>query len=174
MNNGQIIFKSERLEAHLLTKKNQNLLIELYNDKQNTQFLEGLNVIQDIALTYDSYEQNDVGAYLIFCNKTKNFIGFGGVQNQEPLNDGSFAFSDKIEFVIMIDAKHHWQGYAKEFSQEFLKYFFAKLPNHKIHARVNKQNLGCLKLLAKLGFVRIGEVAYYDKNNIFELLVVQN
>ena len=25
MNNGQIIFKSERLEAHLLTKKNQNL-----------------------------------------------------------------------------------------------------------------------------------------------------
>ncbi len=169
------IFTTERLEAHLLTKNNEKLLIDLYSRDENTRYLEGLNAIQDIALTFDSYrENNNIGAYLIFCKKTKDFIGFGGVQNQEPLKDGSFAFDEKIEFVIMIDSAHLGKGYAKEFSAAFLNFFFENLPDLVIPARVNQGNFACIKLLEKLGFIKAGEVPYYSYENKFHLLKIDN
>lgn len=169
----KIIFTTPRLEAHLLTKENQNLLIELYDKKENREHLKGLSAFQDIELTFDCYEQNDIGAYLIFCNQTKNFIGFGGVQNQEPLNDGSLAFEDAIEFLIMIDASHGGKGYAKEFSSHFINYFFENSKLKTIPARVSKENFACIKLLKGLGFQDAGEVPYHEKENKFHFLKIK-
>ena len=173
MQNNTPIFTTPRLEAHLLTQENKNLLIEIYSRKENIIHLKGLDAFQDIKLTFDCYrENNNVGAYLIFCKKTKNFIGIGGVQNQEPLNDGSFAFDDKIEFLIIIDYSHHGKGYAKEFSLAFLNFFFSNFPNKTIPARVNQENFACINLLEKIGFSKVGKVSYHDRSNMFYLLKI--
>ena len=166
-----IAFKTERLEAHFLTRENQQFVIDLYNKKETLEHLEGLDVMKDIELVMQCYEENkNIGAYLFFCSETKEFVGFGGVQNQEFLRDGSLALPDKIEFLIMLDAKHGGRGYGYEFSQAFLNLFFENFPQVSLPARVNKENSACLKLLAKLGFKMEGEVCYRDWNTKFYLL----
>ncbi len=169
----QIIFTTNRLNACLLTGQNQQLVIDLYNKDETSQYLQGLDVMKDIELVLQCYKERNVGAYLFFCNKTNEFVGFGGVQNQEPLSDGSLALQDKIEFLIMVDAKHAGLGYANEFSSAFLEFFFKNFPQKTIPARVNKENVACVKLLEKIGFAREGEVAYRHCENKFHLLRVR-
>lgn len=167
----KIAFTTDRLEARFLTPQNQQLVIDLYNADGSTQYLEGLDVMKDIELVKKCYKENqNVGSYLFFCKKNNEFIGFGGVQNQESLNDGSLALSDKIEFLIMVGAKHAGLGYGYEFSSEFLKFFFDNFPEISVPARVNKENIACIKLLRKLGFVGYGEVAYRNWDTRFYLL----
>lgn len=170
---GKIAFETARLEAHFLNLQNQHLLFDLYSNPEISLYLQGLDAAKDIELTYSCYhENNNIGAYFIFCRETKALIGFGGVHNQEPLKDGSFAIKDKIEFIIIINAKHGGKGYAKEFSQKFLQMFFEEFPQRKIAARVKKDNTACLKLLENLGFKHEGETIYYDESNKFYLMRV--
>jgi len=166
-----IAFTTKRLEAQFLTAANQQFVIDLYNQKESGQFLEGVDVMKDIELVMQCYkDNNNIGAYLIFCKETKKFIGFGGVQNQEFLSDGSLALADKIEFLIMVDSKQGGLGYGYEFSEAFLKFFLEKFPDQTLAARVNKENSACLKLLSKVGFIQKGEVCYRDRGNKFCLL----
>ncbi len=166
-----VVFTTTRLEAHFLTPKNQNLLEELYQKGQTSQHLKGLDAAKDIALTQACYqENNNVGAYLIFHGDSKEFIGFGGIHNQEPLKDGTLALEDAIEFLIMIDENHAGKGYAKEFSAAFLDFFFKNFPQKTLPARVSKDNIACINLLERLGFAHEGETVYYDRENKFYLL----
>jgi RimJ/RimL family protein N-acetyltransferase len=167
----QIAFATPRLNAYFLTEQNQHHVINLYNQQGTAQFIAGVDVMKDIELVHQCYLENkNIGAYLFFCNQTNEFVGFGGVQNQEPLDDGSLALQDKIEFLIMLDAKHNGKGFAQEFSTAFLDLFFANFPQATIPARVNKENIPCLRLLEKLEFIRVGEVAYRHHDNKFHLL----
>lgn len=167
----KIAFTTERLEAHFLTEENQQFVIDLYDKKESGHFLEGIDAMKDIELVMQCYkENNNIGAYLIFCKETGKFIGFGGVQNQEFLRDGSLALADKIEFLIMVDSKQGGRGYGYEFSEAFLKMFFENFPAATLAARVNKENSACLKLLGKVGFVQKGEICYRDHGNKFYLL----
>lgn len=166
-----IAFTTNRLEAHFLNQENQQFVIDLYNKKEISQHLEGLDVMKDIELVHQCYAENkNIGAYLLFCKETKNFIGFGGVQNQEFLTDGSLALPDKIEFLIMIDARFGGLGYGYEFSRAFLDLFFANFSHVSLPARVNKDNVSCLKLLHKLGFKIVGETNYRNRETMFYLL----
>ena len=167
----KIAFTTQRLEAHFLTEDNRKFLIDLYSNENSIKFLQGLDVEKDIELTLACYkEHNNIGAYLVFCNETSDFIGFCGVQKQEPLNDGSLAFEDDIEFLIMIDPRHNRKGYAAEISLAFLELFFENFPDRAVPARVSKENLPCVKLLEKLGFIHEGETCYHDRDNKFYLL----
>jgi RimJ/RimL family protein N-acetyltransferase len=167
----QIAFQTPRLEAHFANLNNKNLVLDLYNQKESGQFLEGVSGEQDFNLAlkcYNSYQ--NIGSYLIFENQSKNFVGFGGVQIQEPMQDGSLALNDDIEFLIMISKQFSGFGYASEFSSIFLKNFFNVFPNLTIPARVNKDNAACIKLLTKLGFIYEGETSYHKQENKFHLL----
>ena len=167
----KIAFTTKRLEAHFLTPQNQQFVIDLYNKKETTQHLDGLDVMKDIELVMQCYEENkNIGAYLLFAQETGEFVGFGGIQNQEFLHDGSLALPDKIEFLIMLDSSHGGRGYGYEFSAAFLDLFFENFPQVNLPARVNKENEACLKLLRKLGFTMNGEVHYRDRNTKFYLL----
>ncbi len=170
--NNILAFTTPRLNAYFLDKQNQHLVIDLY--KESSQFLAGIDVMKDIELVQDCYRKNNIGAYLFFCKENNDFIGFGGVQNQEPLDDGSLALKDEIEFVIMIDSKHGGRGLAYEFSSCFFDLYFKKFPAVTIPARVDKQNLSCLNLLKKLNFVQEGEVAYRHTDSKFYLLRLTN
>ena len=167
----KIAFITDRLEAHFLTPQNQQLVIDLYNADGSTEYLEGLDVLKDLELVRKCYQENqNVGSYLFFSKKNNEFIGFGGVQNQESLDDGSLALSDKIEFLIMVGSKHAGLGYGYEFSSAFLRFFFDNFPKISVPARVNKENFACIKLLRKLGFSSDGDVAYRDWGTKFNLL----
>ena len=171
MSHCKVAFTTKRLEAHFLNQENQQFVIDLYNKKETSQHLEGLDAMKDIELVHQCYAENkNVGAYLLFCKETKEFIGFGGIQNQEFLTDGSLALSDKFEFLIMIDSRFGGLGYGYEFSQAFLELFFENFPTCSIPARVNKDNQSCLKLLEKLGFQNVGETKYRNHETIFYLL----
>lgn len=167
----QIAFKTARLEAHFLTPQNQQFIIDLYNSGETLQYLDGLDVMRDIELVLQCYEENkNIGAYLFFCQESGEFIGFGGMQNQEFLQDGSLAMPDKTEFLIMLNPKFGGRGYAYEFSASFLELFFTNFPDANLPARVNKDNGACLKLLKNLGFVEEGEVCYRNWDTKFCLL----
>ena len=169
--NNKIAFTTTRLEAHFLTPQNQNFLQEFYQKSHIAQHLKGLDAAKDIALTHACYqENNNVGAYLIFDKASEDFIGFGGMHNQEPMKDGTFALEDAFEFLIMIDESYSGKGYAKEFSLAFLEFFFKNFPQKTLPARVSKDNLPCKNLLERLGFAHEGETVYYDKENKFYLL----
>lgn len=169
----QIAFTTPRLNACFLTPQNQHHVINLYNQKESSEFLAGVDVMKDIELVHQCYLENkNIGAYLFFCNQTNEFVGFGGIQNQEPLQDGSLALQDKIEFLIMLAGNYIGRGFAQEFSLAFLDLFFANFPQATIPARVNKDNFSCQRLLEKVGFRKEGEAAYRNWDQKFDLMRV--
>jgi len=165
-----IFFKTSRLQACLADNDNKKYVIDLYNQKDSKEFLEGIDGELDFKLAVDCYNSyQNIGSYLFFENESKNFVGFGGVQKQEPMLDGTLALEDEIEFLIMISKQFSGLGYAYEFSTIFLERFFNVFPYLTIPARVNKENIVCIKLLQKLGFIHEGEVSYRHYNNKFNL-----
>ncbi len=174
MNKNELVFTTERLSAYLIDEHNKHYVIDLYNQKENIEFLEGIDAEMDIALSLESYElYQKIGAYLIFENATGKFIGIGGVQKQEPMVDGSFSMSDfDLEFLIIMHKEFGGKGYAFEFCEHFFKKLFEIFPEIKIPARVDKKNVACMKLLKKLGFREVGEVDYHIYGNKFSLFLL--
>ena len=168
----QIIFKTARLNAKLMNDVNSHHIIDLYNHKENIEFIEGIKVEEDIRLSIECYKSyKNMGAYLIFENATNNFIGVGGIQKQETMSDGSFAMPNHdIEFLIIMHKEFNGKGYASEFCTVFFQKLFELFPDLKVPARVNKNNLACIGLLKKFGFKEVGEVDYHVYGNKFALL----
>jgi RimJ/RimL family protein N-acetyltransferase len=163
---------SNRLYFEKLNKENEKLIHQLYQNPENIEFLEGIDVCQDIILSHACAEKFDIGLYLIFENNTKNFIGCGGLQLQEPMNDGSLAIKNyEIEFVIILDNSSKGKGYASEFCQSFFAKISAENFDLKIPARVNFNNQSCIKLLKKFGFQEEGKTHYHNYSNEFLLLL---
>lgn len=166
-----VIFQTERLQARFVDHSNEKHVIDLYSKKENVEFLEGIDVEADIRLSkecYDAYKK--FGSYLIFENKTDKFIGFGGIQKQEPMADGSLALtSHDVEFLILIDREAVGKGYAYEFCSAFFSQLFNSFSNLSVPARVDKKNSSCIGLLKKLGFVLEGEIDYHIYGNKFFL-----
>lgn len=161
-----------RLRFELLGAENKNRVYDLYNRKENIEFLQGIDAAQDIELSIKCRDEYGIGAYLIFENHSNEFVGIGGIQKQEPLDCGSFAIKNHdIEFVIILNPEFKGRGYASEFCQNFFENFFNKFPDLKIPARVNQNNQSCIKLLKKFGFIDAGETSYHKIENKFSLLM---
>ena len=170
-----IVFNTLRLQAYMANLHNKKYVIDLYNQKDSKEFLEGIDGELDFKLAMDCYDSHqNLGSYLFFENESKNFVGFGGVQRQEPMLDGTLALEDEIEFLIMVSKQFAGFGYAYEFSSIFLEKFFSVFPDLTVPARVNKENIACIKLLQKLGFIYEREVGYRHYNNKFNLFRVNS
>lgn len=167
-------FNTDRLRLQPINENNKNYVFELYERKENIEFLHGINAEADIKLSLECYENyKNIGAYLIFENESDNFIGFGGIQKQEPMFDGSFSMqSHDVEFLIILNNEFKGKGYATEFCDEFFKKLFAAFPTLIVPARVDKNNLSCIKLLKKFGFCEEGEADYHIYGNKFNLLKI--
>jgi RimJ/RimL family protein N-acetyltransferase len=167
----KVAFETPRLSAIFIDDSNQNLVFDLYSRKENIEFLEGISAENDVRLSRECYgSYHDLGAYLIFEKQNKKFVGIGGIQKQEPMLDGSFAMSHEVEFLIVMHHKFCGFGYASEFCRIFFQKLFAAFPQIQVPARVQKENLSCLKLLKKFGFKEIGEIDYHKYGNKFALL----
>lgn len=168
----KIAFQTPRLSAHFIDDSNQNHVIELYARPENIELVHGISAEADIRLSIECYEAyKNIGAYLIFENNSKKFIGIGGIQKQEPMPDGLFAMSNcDIEFLIVTHKEFNGFGYASEFCAAFFAKLFESFPELQIPARVNKANSSCIKLLKKFGFNEEGEVDYHSYGNKFALL----
>jgi RimJ/RimL family protein N-acetyltransferase len=163
---------SNRLRFELLCEENKNWIFDLYNRPENIEFLEGIDAAQDIQLSIDCSKKYGIGAYLVFEKDSDDFVGVGGIQMQEPLNDGTYAISNhEIEFLIMLNPEFKGQGYASELCRVFFSEFFNKFPDLHIPARVNQNNLSCIKLLKKFGFSVVSEISYHKPENKFSLLL---
>ena len=163
---------SNRLRFEILDESNQNWIYDLYHRPENIEFLEGINAKQDIQLSIQCSAAYNIGAYLIFENDSDLFVGVGGIQKQEPMNDGSFAMKDyDIEFIIVINPEFKGKGYASEFCDSFFNKLFFQHPQIKVPARVSPKNHSCIKLLKKFGFIEVGEVPYHKASNKFSLLI---
>jgi RimJ/RimL family protein N-acetyltransferase len=165
------IFKTPRLKAEVITELNKNHVFDLYNFKENIEFLQGIDAETDIKLSIECAKNyKNIGAYLIFENYTNKLVGVGGIQKQEPMLDASFAMPQHdIEFLIILNHGFKGQGYASEFCSAFFERLFVNFPNLEVPARVNKDNHSCIKLLKKLGFKEQGETHYNNYNNKFSL-----
>ncbi len=170
----KIVFQTSRLTAVFIDELNQDHIIDLYNRKENIEFIEGINAELDIKLGLECYASyQGIGSYLIFENSSNKFIGIAGIQKQEPMIDGSFSISDcDIEFLIVTHAEFNGRGYASEFCSAFFEKLFTLFPTLLIPARVDKNNAACIKLLTKFGFRDEGEVDYHKQGNKFALLKV--
>jgi RimJ/RimL family protein N-acetyltransferase len=165
-------FNTARLTAKTIDDSNKKYVLDLYGRKENVEFLHGISAEEDIRLSQECYASYDgIGAYLIFENETNNFVGVGGIQKQELMQDGSYAMLEHdIEFLIILNHEFKGRGYASEFCDKFFKKLFSTFPNLHIPARVNKENSACIKLLKKFGFNEDGETYYHNYNNKFTLL----
>jgi RimJ/RimL family protein N-acetyltransferase len=168
----KIAFQTSRLTAHFIDELNQHNVIELYSCPENIEMVHGINAEADIRLSIECYEiYKNIGAYLIFENNSGKFVGIGGIQKQEPMNDGSFAMQDcDIEFLIVTHKEFGGRGYASEFCGAFFEKLFELFPNLTVPARVNKNNASCIKLLSKFGFSQEQEIDYHTYGNKFSLL----
>lgn len=163
---------STRLYFEKLNKENEKFIYQLYRNPENTEFLHGIDPSQDIVLSQNCAEKFDVGVYLIFENGSKNFVGCGGIQLQEPMIDGSLAIKNhEIEFVIILDNSFKGKGYASEFCQNFFNKVSLSKPQLNIPARVSLSNEPCIKLLKKFGFQEKGKTHYNNYSNEFLLLL---
>lgn len=72
------------------------------------------------------------------------------------------------EFTCFIEPIFQKQGYAYEATLEVLKYMFIEIEVEKLKTKVNKTNISCLKLIEKLGFIRLNSTKSVD-THIYEL-----
>ncbi len=168
----KIAFKTKRLSAHFIDDINKNHVFELYSRPENIEFIQGISAENDIRLSIECYEiYQNLGAFLIFENETNKFVGIAGMQRQEPMADGSMSMSGlDVEFLIVTHKEFGGKGYASEFCAVFFEKLFTTFPQLELPARVNKNNVACIKLLKKFGFIEAGEADYHNYGNKFLLL----
>ena len=100
--------------------------------------------------------------------KTGELIGQITVQPNDEYPDNP----EIRDIGWFIDPKYHRQGYATEAAKEVIRFMFEEIEIEKIITGAATINEGSWKIMAKLGFERIGEKqsTYYDENdNILNL-----
>ena len=51
-----MIFKTKRLSAYFIRDDNKHHIIDLYNQKENIEFIEGIDAEADIKLSMECYK----------------------------------------------------------------------------------------------------------------------
>jgi RimJ/RimL family protein N-acetyltransferase len=147
----QTVVETERLMLRKLTLDDAEFMLRLLNEPSfitniGDRKVRTIEQARDYIMTYPfaSYEQFNLGPYLIQSKETSSSIGICGYRKRESLE-----FPD-IGYALL--PEYCGQGYALEASIAVLRYGREFLRMTDILGLVNPDNSPSIRLLEKLGF----------------------
>lgn len=165
--------ETERLFLREYTLADAANLLEMNSDPEVVRYLpdavleteeEAAKIIQHI---HNQYRQNGYARWATFLKGTGEHIGWCGLKYRAIEGDERGAFTD-IGYRF---AKRYWgQGFATEAASVCLNYGFNTLNLAEIVGCAEKENLGSLRVLEKLGFQFVRDFRLHGKLMAFCLL----
>jgi ribosomal-protein-alanine N-acetyltransferase len=89
--------------------------------------------------------------FALILKSTQRIIGWCGLQPFEP-------YPDKMEIFYGLSPAHWSQGYGTEAARAVLRYGFETLRLDQVVAGVKPENSASIRILEKIGLVRLGSV----------------
>jgi RimJ/RimL family protein N-acetyltransferase len=154
-------YKTERLTIRPFNDKDTDFVIKLLNQKTFIENIADKGVrTQAQALDYlhtgptKSYQEYGYGLCMVELNETGKPIGICGILKREQLEHPDIGYAFLPEYCS--------KGYAFEAATACLEQSFEAHNLVKLLAVTNTDNERSLKLLVKLGFVKIGHTNLYE------------
>jgi RimJ/RimL family protein N-acetyltransferase len=151
--------KTERIGFSKWTKEDASLALSLWGEAEVTRYIcaDGKFNKQDILKRLSLEMENDtrfcIQYWPIFSLKDGEFLGCCGLRPGD-MEKGIF------ELGFHLKSCHWGKGYAAEAAGAVIHYAFDTLRASNLIAGHHPQNEGSGKVLAKLGFHRIGDAFY--------------
>ncbi len=159
--------KTERIGFSKWNEEDIDLAIQLWGDKEVTQFIcaTGVFTDEDIHQRLKTEIVNDKQLHIqywpIFKRSTEELIGCCGIHPSQ-----SEIQSYELGFHL---CKKFWgMGYASEAAKAVINYSFETLKAKKLYAGHHPQNKASEKLLTKLGFLYAGG-NYFKPTGLYHL-----
>lgn len=150
-----VVMETERMIIREMSAKDIDLLYLLYEDAENTHYVEPLfsNREEEIAYINDYsrmiYRFYDLGMWLLFHKETGELIGRAGV---EPMNDEG---ETVLELGYLISRKWQRQGYATESCKGILEYVRQMEQYPYVDALIELENTESIGFIQALGFEKL-------------------
>lgn len=150
-----VVMETERLIIREMSAKDVDLLYHLYEDPQNTHYVEPLFSDREEEIAYINdysrmiYRFYDLGMWLLFHKETGELIGRAGV---EPMNhEGEIV----LELGYLIGRKWQRQGYATESCKGILEYVCQLEQYPYVDALIELENTESIGFIQALGFEKL-------------------
>ncbi len=140
--------ETKRTIMRRLTIEDANDFYGLNNDEEVLRYtgdkpFDNLQAVVDFLNDYDQYEKYGVGRFAVLDKVTLQFIGWCGLKYSQDKNEYDIGFRFD---------RHYWnKGFATETAKKCIDFGFEKIKIEKIVGRAMKENIGCIKVLEKLG-----------------------
>ncbi|MCI8482833.1 MAG: GNAT family N-acetyltransferase [Lachnospiraceae bacterium] len=147
------VIETERCDLREITLDDLDELYNLYQGKEITRYIEGLNEDRKKEEEYTkAYIQNmyrfyGYGIWIAVRREDKKIIGRAGLNHREIHGKIS------LEMGYIIGEEFQRQGYAKELCEGILEYAKEGTEFEEIHCLIEKENLVSVHLAENLGFI---------------------
>lgn len=155
--------KTERIGISTWSATDIDLAKDLWGDPNVTKLIcaSGIFTKEEIVKRLETEKRNaekyGVQYWPIFTLDTNELIGCCGLRPRKE---------KEYEIGFHLRPQFWGQGYAKEAAQAVIQYAFTVLKGEKLFAGHNPKNIASKKVLAKLGFVYIGD-EYYEPTGLY-------
>jgi ribosomal-protein-alanine N-acetyltransferase len=161
-----IIIETDRLLLREILPTDEMALFLLDRNPNVHRYLgnKPISTVQESKKHIDhirnQYIQNGIGRFAVVLKETDEVIGWSGIKFiTEPENNHVDFYEIGYRFI-----EEYWgKGYAYESAKAWVDYGFDQMKIKKIYASANKENLGSIKILKKIGMIPISE---FDWNGI--------
>jgi ribosomal-protein-alanine N-acetyltransferase len=146
--------ETERLIIRPYTTSDLEQSFHLMQDKELFTFLEFdvmsyddyVGLFHWLIQSYETTLEEDFKySFAILSKDTNTMIGWCGV--------GGLDFNKDDKEVFYLIGREHWNmGFASEAISAFVQYCFNTLNQHRLVAKVNKDNIASKKIIERLGF----------------------
>ena len=150
-----VVMETERMIIREMSAKDIDLLYLLYEDAENTHYVESLfsNREEEIAYINDYsrmiYRFYDLGMWLLFHKETGELIGRAGV---EPMDHEG---ETVLELGYLIGRKWQRQGFATESCNGILEYVRQMEQYPYVDALIELENTESIGFIQSLGFEKL-------------------
>ncbi len=108
---------------------------------------------------YVPYKRDGYGRWTVLLKENNEFIGWCGLRFIED--------TKQIDLGYRFMKKYWNKGYGTEAAQACLNYGFEKLGMKEIMARANKENIGSIKIMEKIGMTFWKEEDCHDEPGVY-------
>ena len=168
------IAETERLRVREFTVEDGRFVLELVNTEGWLKFIgnRGVSTIEEAQLylitgPMNSYEKNGFGLYLVELKEGSIPVGMCGLLNREELEDIDLGFAFLPRYYNM--------GFAFESATAVINFATNTLDLRKLLAITTEYNQRSVRLLEKLGFIKIGKTKFKgEKEELFVFSIELN
>ena len=124
---------------------------------------KNLDEAKALIENYVHYKKDGYGRWTVLLKDTNEFIGWCGLRFIEDTKN--------IDLGYRYMKKYWNKGYGTEAAQACLDYGFEKLGMKEIMARANKENIGSIKIMEKIGMAFWKDGDCHDEPGVYYKIV---